>query len=189
MARLDPLPPDDLDEAARRLRHEMAAAMQQNQAGVRSVAQDGALLGPFVPMLHFPQFGRGAWDYSKLFMASHTLREPVRQVAILVVASRMRARFEIYSHEIVARDSGLTAVQIAALAAAGRPADLDREQEIAYLVSLALVEGRQLPDSIYEAAISAFGETGTAELVFLVGSYVLLSIIINGYDIPVPGRT
>jgi 4-carboxymuconolactone decarboxylase len=186
MARLNPLPPDELDEAGRLLYGEMAAAMQRHQGEVQATTEDGALLGPFGPMLRFPQFGRGAWDYTKLFMAPHTLPESVRQVAILVVASRMGAGFELYSHEIAARDAGLTASQIAALAAGERPSDLDQEQETSYLVALTLVEGRQLPKSTYEAAVAAFAEAGVAELVFLVGSYVLLAIIINGYDLPVP---
>jgi hypothetical protein len=35
-------------------------------------------------------------------------------------------------------------------------------------------------------AATVFGEIRAAELVLLVGSYVLLAVIINGYDVP-PG--
>jgi hypothetical protein len=72
-------------------------------------------------MLHVPQFGRGAWEYTKLFLRSYTLPEPVRQVAILVVGAHMDARFEFYSHGIVAEASGLSGAQVAELAAGQRP--------------------------------------------------------------------
>lgn len=184
MARLSPLPPEELDGDVLALYRDMAAMMQQNQPGVVSQAPDGALLGPFTPMLHFPQFGRGVWEGTKLFMRSYTLPEPVRQVAILVVGSSMDARFELYSHEIVAEASGLSGAQVAALAAGQRPPDLTDDQAMALAVARVLVEGRQLPESTYRATVAALGEVGTTELVFLIGAYILLAIIINGYDLP-----
>ncbi|MBE7220324.1 MAG: 4-carboxymuconolactone decarboxylase, partial [Caulobacteraceae bacterium] len=34
----------------------------------------------------------------------------------------------------------------------------------------------------------AFGEEQTAELVYLVGGYCLVSVILNAFDVSVPGR-
>ena len=51
----------------------------------------------------------------------------------------------------------------------------------------ALVGGGQLPQSVYDLARHTFGDDGLAELCFLVGTYCLVSVILNGYDTPVPG--
>ncbi len=186
--RLNPLLPKDMSADVLALHNEMASAMQQNQPGVAAQAACGALTGPFIPMLHFPQFGRGLWEGSKIFLKPCTLPDSIRQVAILAVGAQMNARFEIYSHEIVAESAGLSRQAVAALAAGERPAVLLEDQAIAFNVARALVGGKQLPASTYHLAVAAFGEEGAAELIFMVGSYLLLAVIINGYDLAVPGE-
>ena len=60
---------------------------------------------------------------------------------------------------------------------------------MAYDATSALLRGAQLPESTYQAALVAFGEQGVAELLFLTGFYCLISVLLNGYDIAVPGRS
>jgi hypothetical protein len=36
--------------------------------------------------------------------------------------------------------------------------------------------------------VRAFGEERTAELIYLVGGYCLVSLLLNAYDVSVPGR-
>ena len=38
----------------------------------------------------------------------------------------------------------------------------------------------------YRQAVQAFGEYGAAELIYLVGVYCLVSVTLNGFDVPVP---
>jgi hypothetical protein len=45
-----------------------------------------------------------------------------------------------------------------------------------------------LPESIYQAGIDAFGKQGMAEIIYLVGCFHLLGVILNGYDVSVLGR-
>ena len=51
-----------------------------------------------------------------------------------------------------------------------------------------LTRGGQLPEATYRAALAAFGEHGLAELVYLIGSYCTISVLLNAYDVSVPGR-
>ena len=57
---------------------------------------------------------------------------------------------------------------------------------MAYDVASALVRGSTLPDLVYRQAVLTFGEAGAAELIYLVGLYCLVSVILNGFDVPVP---
>ena len=41
----------------------------------------------------------------------------------------------------------------------------------------------------YRQAVQAFGEYGAAELIYLVGVYCLVSVTLNGFDVPVPEPT
>jgi 4-carboxymuconolactone decarboxylase len=42
------------------------------------------------------------------------------------------------------------------------------------------------PEFTYRQSIAAFGEEGTAEFINLVGLYCLVSVTLNGFDVPVP---
>jgi len=66
------------------------------------------------------------------------------------------------------------------------PSDLTREEAVAYDLASALVSGGVLPELTYAQAIKAFGEDGTAEFISLVGLYCMVSVTLNGYDVPVP---
>ena len=102
------------------------------------------------------------------------------------MGARMNSRYELYSHERVADSAGLSASKIATITAGQRPSDLDAEEGIAYDVASVLSAGGQLHDTTYKAAIKAFGKDGVAELFYLVGCYLMISVLLNGYDVPVP---
>ena len=76
--------------------------------------------------------------------------------------------------------------KIATITAGQRPADLSREEGIAYDVAACLSNGGQLHDTTYKAAVEAFGKDGTAELSYLIGCYCMISVLLNAYDVPVP---
>jgi 4-carboxymuconolactone decarboxylase len=46
-----------------------------------------------------------------------------------------------------------------------------------------------LPELIYQQTVQAFGEHVAAELIYLVGVYCLVSVTLNGFDVPVPEPT
>ena len=185
--RLAPLPPETLSAKQRAFYDDMRAVIAKHFKGFVSQRVDGALVGPFNPMLHFPQYGQAAWDYTKALTHS-TLPKPAHEVAILVVGARFRSRYEIYAHEHVAANSGLAGSKIATIVAGERPADLTAEEGIAYDVASVLSGGGQLPEASYRAAVGAFGEEGMAELAYLVGGYCLVSVILNAYDVAIPGE-
>jgi hypothetical protein len=45
-----------------------------------------------------------------------------------------------------------------------------------------------LPELNYRNAVEAFGLGGAAELIYLVGLYCLVSVTLNGFDVPVPEK-
>jgi hypothetical protein len=84
--------------------------------------------------------------------------------------------------------SGVTTAKIATIAAGERPTDLTRDEAVAYDVAAALNRSGPLPETIYEAGIDAFRKQGMAEIIYLVGCFHLVGVILNGYDVSVPGR-
>ncbi|HQT77536.1 MAG TPA: 4-carboxymuconolactone decarboxylase [Rhodopila sp.] len=186
--RLDPLPRDRLAPEQQRLDQAMRAGIRAHLQGFISERADGALIGPFAPMLHFPEYGKPLWDVITALSQHTTLPKPAHEVAILVTGACFRSRYEIYAHEHVAERSGLSAQKIATIVAGNRPGDLTPVEAAAYDVAACLSRGAQLPEATYKVAQEAFGEHGVAELVYLVGTYCLVSVLLNAYDVPVPGR-
>lgn len=186
--RAPPFPPAEMPTDVRRLHDDMVPEIAAHLNGFVSKRADGALVGPFAPMLRFPQFGGPAWLYTKALIENSKLPKPAHEVAILATGGAMNSRYELYAHERVAEEAGLSAAKIAAVAAGQRPADLTDEEACAFDVASTLAAGRQLPESTYRRAVQLFGEEQTAELIYLVGGYCLVSILLNAFDVSVPGR-
>ncbi|MFJ3772785.1 carboxymuconolactone decarboxylase family protein [Streptomyces sp. NPDC090075] len=186
--RIRPIPPDELDPALREVHDGIAGLVTEEQDRVVILDDDGALVGPFAAMLHFPTFGVPALFLQRAVAAEARLDPVVREVAILTVGGAYGARYLLYAHEQTADQVGLPAAQIATLAAGGRPSGLSDEQAVAHDVAAALTSGRILPDSTYDRATQLLGHDGVGELVFLIGSYCLIAMVLNCFDVPVPGQ-
>lgn len=184
--RLSPIPPQTMAPDLRAFHDRMAVAVAQYFHGFVAVQTDGALIGPFPALLRFPQFGEPVWAYVKSLIEHSSLPKPAHEIAILVVATNFAARYELYSHELVAARAGLTQAKIAAIVAGQRPADLDPQEAVAYDVAHLLCRGGTLADSTYRLTIETFGEAAAGELIFLVAGYAMLSIVLNAFDAGVP---
>jgi 4-carboxymuconolactone decarboxylase len=103
------------------------------------------------------------------------------------VGAHFSSRYQIYAHELVAAMACLSTAKVATIDAGERPSDLTHEESVAYDVASPLVRGGQLPEAIYQVALSTFGEQGVAELVYLIGGYCFIATILNAYDVAVPG--
>lgn len=184
--RIKPLPPDTLSPEIRYVHDEIASLVGRSQSQVTMLDAQGALLGPFPPMLHYPQFGIPALSFLRSIDMHATLDKRVREVAILTVGAAFGARFELYAHEITAAAFGLPDNIIASLAAGGHPYGLNEQETIAHNIADVLVNGHVVPASTYKQAVKLLGLAGVAELFFLVSGYSLIAMILNGFDMPSP---
>lgn len=175
-----------LSPELRAVHDEIAGLVGRSQGQVNMLDSQGALLGPFAPMLHYPQFGIPALSFIRTLDLHATLDNRVREVAILTVAAGFGARFILYAHEIMAAAFGLPDPIVASLAAGGRPDSLNEQEAITHDIAHVLVTGHAVPASTYKHAVQLLGQQGVAELFFLVGSYSLIAMILNGFDIPAP---
>src|SRR4030081_3913379 len=78
-----------------------------------------------------------------------SLADNVRQIAILVVGARFDAAYELYAHIAVAEWEGMKPERLAALVAGLKPADLTKDENVAFDVSYKLVRGGILPEPLY----------------------------------------
>ena len=185
--RLANIPPKEVTAEQRPLFDKLNTGIRDNLQGFTTLNPDGSLIGPFNALLHFPAYGTPIWDLFLTLSSSSVLPKAAREVVILATAARLGSLYELYSHESVAVKSGLTASKIRTIAAGERPSDLTDEESIAYDVAAVLNRGHQVPNSTYDAAVSAFGVQGVAEIAYFVGCYCLISSLLNTFDVNLPG--
>jgi 4-carboxymuconolactone decarboxylase len=189
--RLPLIPPSKLTPEQAALYDDMKASISADYQGFISMCSDGSLTGPWNPWLHWPKVGKAAWELSKQLTATSTLPEECRQIAILVTGAHFKAGYEVYAHVALAQKAAhLDDDVISAIIAGQRPSGLPRKQALAYDAAAALVSGGTMPELPFRLAREAFGADGVAELIFLVGMYSNVSMVLNGFDmgIPAPDR-
>lgn len=184
--RLSLIKPSDLSAEQKPLYSDMKQGIETNFKGFTAMAEDGTLIGPWNPWLHSPNIGGPVWELVKALSTNPKLPKPVREVAILVTGAHFHSAYELYAHVLVAELRGLDDTTIATIVAGQRPTNLDEQESTAYDLASALVRGSTLPELVYQRAVKNFGEQGTAELIFLVGLYCMVSTTLNGFDVPVP---
>ena len=191
--RLPLIPPADLSADQKPLYEDMKKGIASNFNAFQTVAPEGtpdagALMGPWNPWLHESRIGGAVWELTKAMSMEATLPDPVRQIAILVTGAHFDAAYELYAHVAVAKQEAMSAARLATLVSGSRPGDLSLEEGVAYDVSFALVNGGVLPEPAYRLAVDTFGQHGANELIYLVGLYALVSMTLNGFNVPVPER-
>lgn len=186
--RLPLLPPAQLSDAQKPLYEDMSQGIKANFNAFKVIDEDGALMGPWNPWLRYPKLGAPVWALVKMMAEAPALPRTVREVAILVTGAHFNSAYELYAHIAVAEARGLSDDKIATIVAGSRPADLTREEAAAYDVTFALMRGGVLPELLYRRAVETFDEERTAELIYLVALYCHVSMILNGFNVPVPEK-
>ena len=186
--RLPLIAPADLTAEQKSLYDTMRQGIASNFNAFKVEREDGALMGPWNPWLHEPAIGRAIWDLTLSMTANATLADNIRQIAILVVGAHFNAAYEIYAHIAVAEHEGMTSARLATLSAGLKPGDLSTDEALAFDVAHALVGGGPLPEPLYRLAVTTLGQHGTNELIYLVGLYCLVSMTLNGFNVPAPER-
>jgi hypothetical protein len=186
--RLPLIAPADLSSEQKPLYDAMRKGIASNFNAFKVEREDGALMGPWNPWLHEPAIGKAIWDLTLSMTANASLTDNIRQIAILVVGAHFNSAYEIYAHIAVAEREGMKPERLATLVAGLKPADLAPDEALAFDVTHALVGGGVLPEPLYRLAVEKFGQHGTNELIYLVGLYCLVSMTLNGFNVPVPER-
>ena len=184
--RLPLLAPDDLDAVQKPLYEDMKKGIASNFNDFQTIAENGALIGPWNAWLHEPEIGGAIWNLTKVMTAQATLDDSVRQVVILVVGAHFDAAYELYAHIAVAEREGMADQRLATLCAGLKPADLSEDESIGYDVAFALVNGGVLARPTWDLAVKRFGQHGANELAYLVGLYCLVSMTLNAFAVQVP---
>lgn len=187
--RLPLLRPDELTAEQQPLYSSFAAMVDgEEYAGFEVRDADGAFIGPWGVMLHFPELAQPLGRFIDLAQQLPGLSERARQVVILTIGARFNVAYEMYAHARLAARAGLRPDQVAALCAGNRPGDLTEEELLAADVATALTGPGPLPAPLYDTVVEKLGRQALDAIVFVTVHYLALGTVLNAYDVQVPAQ-
>ncbi len=148
---------------------------------------DGHLVGQFNSWLHVPKLGRRLSSLGAHLRFETSVERRLSEVAICTVGAHWHSELEFFAHAPMALEHGVGPSVIDSLRAGEVPSfDRDDEQTV-YEVATQLLNDRRVNDATYASAESLLGEAGMVELVALIGYYCLISMLLNLFEVPLPG--
>lgn len=146
----------------------------------------GRVAGPFNVLLQCPGVVDPVQELGRILRFDGVLPGHLRELAILVAARFWTAQFEWYAHARMAREQGLDAAVIEAIAAGTPPPLATPEENAVYDFCRELHDSHAVSDESYTQAVETLGQEGVIELTVLSGYYTLISMILNTFEIAPP---
>jgi 4-carboxymuconolactone decarboxylase len=115
-----------------------------------------------------------------------TLPPPLREMAILMSARHWTTHYEWNAHKTLALTAGLDPKIIEAIASGKRPGTMSSVETALYDFCSELLATKRVGDATFAGAKSVFGEQGVVELIFTLGYYGLVSMLLDVDEYPLP---
>lgn len=174
--RLAPLTAETMAEEGRALLRGHLAAADRYLTGEPDAPPMPGILGL---LGHHPRLAAN-W----LALSGGILDDPVldprdRELLILRVGWRTQCRYEWAQHTRMARTAGLSEEEVTAVA--GDPSAAlwgDRDRDLLVAVDQ-MIDGHRVEDATWERLADQFDERQLLEILFVVGSYLCLALVLN----------
>ena len=172
--RLPPLRAGDLTDAQR-----TAAAQFVGSRGKQ-------VFGPFVPLLRSPELMSAAAAMGDYLRFHSTLSAAVREMAILLTCREWTQQYEWSVHSKLALEAGLRRDMVDAVADGRRVYGATEELEVAISLVSEVLAHKRVSDVTWRRALQHLGESGTVDLLGVVGYYSFLGVVLNAARTPAP---
>ena len=142
------------------------------------------VLGPFVPLLRSPELLRRAQRVGEYLRFHSALPPRLSEMAILVAARHWCQQYEWAIHSALAREAGLAAAVIDAIAEGRRPIGMADDEAALHDFCLELLQHQSISDPTYARAVALFEERGVIDTIGILGYYSLLAMVMNTVRTP-----
>lgn len=150
------------------------------------VDESGHLSGPPNAWLLSPALGDTFQALGLVIRSGLGLPPRAQEIAILVVAHRIRSPFERYAHESAALQVGLSAADVDALCSGHAVVFTDPQERTCYELTVAMMDTGVLSDAEYAQAVDVLGEKGLLELTAIIGWYQMIGLQLSVFQVLPP---
>ena len=172
--RFPPLTREEMTQEQREMHDRIATSPR---AGVR---------GPYPALLRHPELAKVHEQYGAHVRYHNTLPDPLKEMAILLVARHWDAEYEWYAHRRIAETVGVAPATCDAIARGERPGGLDESARAVHDFTTMLLRTREVDDATFDAVRRRFGDKGVLDLIALIGNYITVAMILNVDRHPIP---
>jgi 4-carboxymuconolactone decarboxylase len=142
--------------------------------------------GPFAVYLHAPGFGNLAQQLGAHVRFGTSVPPRLSEFAILCTGARWKAQYEWYAHAQLAATQGVKAATIRDLQAGRAPKSAPPDERAIYAFVNELYATRRVSNATYARVHRLLGDRGMVELVGTLGYYVMVSMTLNVFRMPLP---
>jgi len=142
--------------------------------------------GPFAVWMHAPELGDLAQKLGAHCRYNTTLSPRLSEFAILCTARLWRAQYEWFAHAPMAEKAGVKTKTIQDLRAGREPKSAPKDERAIYAFVQELYKTRRVSDRTYNRLHALLGDKAMAELVGILGYYVLISMTLNVFRMMPP---
>jgi 4-carboxymuconolactone decarboxylase len=146
----------------------------------------GALRGPFEPWLRSPALADRAQKLGEYCRFHNSLPKDLSELAICLIGRHFKAQYEFYAHARLAKEAGLSEAIVEAIRTRQTPTFTRDEERIVYDFVTEYLATNRVAKPNYERALTKFGEKGVVDLVGVCGYYMLVSMTLNVFEMPLP---
>lgn len=147
----------------------------------------GEVRGPFKMLMHNPKAADAVQRMGAYLRFDGVIDGRLRELAILVTARHWTAQYEWFAHAPIAEREGLDPAIIAAVAKRQNPRFKNKDERVIYNFVTDLHTKHKVGKANYAAATKLLGRAGVVELIVLCGHYTVVSMVLNGFEVEVPG--
>ena len=175
MARIDPIPPEQMTPEQQRLNDEIAATRSGENAG-----------GPFALWLRTPELAVHANALGNHLRLNSLVPRRLTEIAILTVARHWTAQYEWHVHEKHVRDAGVPQSVVDAIRERRRPDFAEAGDEAVYQLAMELNEQRAVSDETYARAVDLLGAQAVVDLATTIGFYIMVAVVLVTCQVDLP---
>lgn len=142
--------------------------------------------GPFAVFLHAPAYGMLAQQLGGHVRFGTSVPPRLSEFAILCTGQFWKAQYEWHAHARIAAKQGVKETTIRDLKAGRAPKSAPRDEMAIYDFIRELYTTRRVSSATYARVRKLLGDAGIVELVGILGYYVLISMTLNVFRVPLP---
>jgi 4-carboxymuconolactone decarboxylase len=145
--------------------------------------------GPFFCYLHAPGFGELAQKLGAHCRFGTSISPRLSEFAILVTAQHWKSHYEWAAHAPIAEKQGVKPETIRDLRDGRAPKKAPKDELAIYAFAKELYRDKRVSDRTYKSVNALLGDSGTVELVGLLGYYAMVAMTLDVFRMPVPEGT
>lgn len=144
--------------------------------------------GPGSVMIHVPKAHRLINAVNKHLRSESSLPKKLQELAMLVTARELDCQYIWNAHAASARESGVGDATVDALRDRRELPKLADDESAVVRFGQEYFRTHRVSRGAFQAALEQLGRQGAIELGLIMGSYGLLALLVNSFDVDLPSE-